>query len=129
LARVAARRYVDRLDLLAPRSAVRVVDKLPDNILYLGLIAMLWPNARVIICSRDLRDVAVSCRQTDFNVIRWANDWEHLARRFADHRRIVAHWRETRPLPLLELRYEDMVDDLEGQARRLAWNFIRPSAW
>ena len=53
---------------LAPATAVRVVDKMPDNIRLLGLIALLWPNARVIVCGRDLRDIAVSCRQTDFAV-------------------------------------------------------------
>jgi tetratricopeptide (TPR) repeat protein len=112
-ARAMARRYLERLDSLAPPTAARVIDKMPDNILYLGLIAVLWPGARVIICSRDLRDIAVSCRQTDFNEIRWSNDWEHLARRFADHRRMVAHWRETKPLPWMDVRYEDMVGDFE----------------
>ena len=118
-ARAAARRYIDRLDSLAPAATPRVVDKMPDNIRFLGLIALLWPGARVIVCSRDLRDIAVSCRQTDFERIRWTNDWEHLARRFADHLRIVAHWRQTRPLTWLDVRYEDVVGDVEGQARRL----------
>ena len=64
----AARRYLERLDALAPATAVRVVDKMPDNIRLLGLIAVLWPSARVIVCSRDLRDIAVSCRQTGLRV-------------------------------------------------------------
>jgi len=118
-AKRAASRYIERLDTLAPSTAVRVVDKMPDNIRLLGLIALLWPSARVIVCSRDLRDIAVSCRQTDFVSIRWTNDWEHIARRFADHRRIVAHWRQTKPTQCLDVRYEDMVGDLEGHARHL----------
>jgi tetratricopeptide (TPR) repeat protein len=118
-ARKAARRYVERLDALAPARAVRVVDKMPDNIRLIGLIALLWPNAKVIVCDRDPRDVAVSCRQTDFVSIRWTNDWEHIARRFAEHRRIVAHWRQTQPIRWLDVRYEDLVGDLEGHARRL----------
>jgi len=118
-AKKAAMRYIERLDSLAPASTVRVVDKMPDNIRLLGLIAVLWPSARVIVCNRDLRDIAVSCRQTDFVSIKWNNDWEHIARRFADHRRIVAHWRPIQPIEWLEVRYEDMVADLESHARRL----------
>ncbi len=118
-ARAAARRYCDRLDALAPPTAVRVVDKMPDNVDFLGLIALLWPCARVIICRRDLRDVAVSCWRTGFASIRWANHYESIARRFADHMRIFDHWRRTKPLEWLDVSYEDLVGDGEGQSRRL----------
>jgi tetratricopeptide (TPR) repeat protein len=115
----AARRYLDRLDVLAPTSATRIVDKMPDNIHYLGLIALLWPSAHVIICRRDMRDVAISCWQTGFATIAWANDSDRIARRFADYKRLVDHWRATRPFEWLDVSYEDLVSDLEGQARRL----------
>jgi tetratricopeptide (TPR) repeat protein len=117
--RAAARAYLDRLNAVAPSTAVRVVDKMPDNIDFLGLIALLWPCARVIVCRRDLRDVALSCWQTGFASIRWANDHEHIALRFADHHRILDYWRRTNPLEWLDVSYEDIVSDVEGQARRL----------
>src|SRR5206468_517948 len=63
-------------------TADRVVDKLPDNYLHLGLIATLFPRARIIHCRRDPRDVAVSCWMTNFRHIRWAADPEHIAARF-----------------------------------------------
>ena len=91
---------------------------MPDNVELLGLIALLWPG-RVIVCSRDLRDIAVSCRQTDFISIDWTNDWEHIARRFADYQQILEDWKRTRPLEWLDVRYEDLVVDLESQSRRL----------
>ena len=50
-----ARKYLAKLDQLAPATASRIVDKMPDNFNLLGLIALLWPKARVILCSRDLR--------------------------------------------------------------------------
>jgi tetratricopeptide (TPR) repeat protein len=118
-ARGAARRYLRRLETLAPPTASRVVDKMPDNIQLLGLIAVLWPGARVIVCVRDLRDIAVSCWQTCFETIRWAYDPDHIARRLADHERILAHWKRCRPLEWIEVRYEDLVGDLEAQARRM----------
>ena len=72
-----------------------------------------------MVCHRDLRDIAVSCRQTDFVSIRWTNDWEHIARRFADHRRSSRTGDRPSRCNWLDVRYEDMVGDLEGHARRL----------
>jgi tetratricopeptide (TPR) repeat protein len=118
-ANAAARLYLESLDVLAPPGAARVADKMPDNIRLLGLIAILWPGARVIVCERDPRDIAVSCWQAGFKTNPWSNVWEHLAQRFADHQRIVEHWRQVRPLEWLDFRYEDQVANPEGQARRL----------
>ena len=117
--RTLARRYIESLSETAPPGAARIVDKMPDNINLLGWIALLWPRARVIVCHRDLRDIAVSCRQTDFISLEWTTEWEHLARRFADHLRIGDHWKRTRPLEWLDVRYEDLVADFEPNARRL----------
>ena len=66
-------------------------------------------QSTVIVCHRDLRDIAVSCRQTDFITLEWASNWEHLARRFADHLQISDHWNRTRPVEWLDVRYEDLV--------------------
>jgi len=63
--------------------------------------------------------VALSCWVTNFAAIRWANDLDHLARRLLQHQRIMAHWREVLPVPVLEVDYEAMVADQEGQSRRL----------
>jgi tetratricopeptide (TPR) repeat protein len=117
-ATAAARVFLERLSALAPHTATRVVDKSPDNIRFLGLIAVLWPGARVIICDRDLRDIAVSCWLTGYAIL-WSHQWEHIARRFAIYQRILEHWRRTKPLEWLDLSYESLVGDLEGHARRL----------
>ena len=115
------RRYLDRLDAL-DATAARVVDKMPDNYAYLGLLAALFPGAKFIHCRRDPRDVAVSCWMTNFRRIRWANDPDHIASRFAEYGRFIGHWRAALRAPVLEVAYEDTVADLEGVARRLvAW--------
>jgi tetratricopeptide (TPR) repeat protein len=116
-----ARRHLDRLRALNEQ-APRITDKMPDNYLYLGLIATLFPRAKLIHCRRDLRDVAVSCWSTQFRHIRWASDPENIAARFREYRRLMDHWRQVLPVPLLEVDYEETVADLEGVARRLvAW--------
>jgi hypothetical protein len=73
---------------------------------------------RFLHCRRDPRDVAVSCWITQLRQIPWANDLEHIAWRFAEYHRVMAHWRRVLPVPVLELDYEDMVGNLEGTARR-----------
>jgi hypothetical protein len=113
-----ARVFLERLNVLAPHTATRVVDKAPDNIRFLGLIAVFWPGARVIICDRDQRDIAVSCWLTGYAIL-WSHQWEHIARRFAIYQRILRHWRRTKPLEWLDISYESLVVDLEGHARRL----------
>jgi hypothetical protein len=96
-----------------------VVDKMPDNYLYLGLLSVLFPQARFIHCRRDLRDVAVSCWMTHFRTIRWANCQENLVARFRDYHRLMMHWQRVLPVAVLEINYEETVADLEGVARRL----------
>ena len=120
-ARRLASRHLERLRALNP-AALRIVDKMPENYLYLGLLASLFPRAKFIHCRRDLRDVAVSCWMTHFQEIRWANDQQHIASRFHEYQRMMEHWRKVLPVPLLEVDYEETVADLEGVARQLvAW--------
>jgi tetratricopeptide (TPR) repeat protein len=116
-----AQRHLERLQALN-EPALRVADKMPDNYLNLGLLATLFPRARLIHCRRDLRDVAVSCWMTNFRTLRWTNDPAHIASRFREYQRVMAHWQQVLPAPVLEVDYEETVADLEGVARRLvAW--------
>jgi tetratricopeptide (TPR) repeat protein len=119
-----ARRYREALqeilDRIRPGFAPdRVVDKMPDNYLYLGLISILFPCATLIYVRRDPRDVALSCWMTNFRTIRWANDPEHLAQRIREHHRLIEHWRSVLPASVHEVHYERLVDNFEAEARRL----------
>jgi hypothetical protein len=118
IARRLGERHLGRLSELNP-DRPRVADKMPDNYLYLGLLAVLFPRAKFIHCRRDLRDVAVSCWITNFRHIRWANDPDHIVGRFEEYRCIMEHWRRVLPVPVLAVDYEETVADLEEVARRL----------
>ncbi len=96
-----------------------MVDKNPENIQFLGLIALLWPGCRVVLCRRDPRDVAVSCWRTSLPQVPWNSNPDSLARLFVDYQRLLAHWTEARPLEWLDLEYELLVADPESQSRRL----------
>jgi tetratricopeptide (TPR) repeat protein len=123
--RQTSRRLADRylMELAAvDDSADRIVDKMPDNTVYLGLIAMLFPDAPLILCRRDVRDVALSCWMTNFMQVRWACDPDEIALRFEEHERLMEHWRQVLPVPLLEVQYEELVANVERGARALvAW--------
>jgi hypothetical protein len=97
----------------------RIVDKMPDNYMYIGLLAIMFPKAVFIHSQRDLRDIAVSCWMTDFRSIRWANDQNSIAKRFQQYERLMNHWKEVLPVPLHEVHYEETVTDLESVARRM----------
>jgi tetratricopeptide (TPR) repeat protein len=116
-----ARRHAARLQALEP-AALRAVDKMPENYLFLGLIGVLFPRARLIHCRRDLRDVALSCWMTNFATITWACDQDDIVSRFEAYRRIMDHWRSALPLPVLDVDYEQLVEEPEATARRIvAW--------
>jgi tetratricopeptide (TPR) repeat protein len=97
----------------------RSVDKMPDNYLYLGLLALVFPRATLIHVRRDPKDVALSCWMTNFRSIRWANDPEHLAGRFREHERVTEYWKRVLPVRVHEVFYERLVDNFEDEARRL----------
>lgn len=96
-----------------------VADKMPENFALLGWIATLFPNAAIIHCTRDVRDVAVSCWVTNFSQIRWANDFAVIAERVNAYRRIMGHYRAVLPVPVLDVAYEEMVANQVGTTRRL----------
>ena len=101
------------------RSTRAPIDKCPGNFLYLGLAALLFPDARVIEVRRDPRDALFSCFRTNFGPLRCAfsTDLDDLASYHDDYERLMRHWRAL--LPVTEVRYEELVRDPEHVAREL----------
>ena len=114
----AAREHLTRLRA-HHATAARIVDKMPDNYLWLGFLSVLFPRAKFIYSKRASHDIAVSCWLTNFKQIRWANDPADIAGRIQNHLRLMEHWRRVLPAPVLEVEYEEVVADLEGTARRM----------
>jgi tetratricopeptide (TPR) repeat protein len=117
----AAGEHLRALGALGGR-ARRVIDKMPGNLFELGLISVLFPDARVVFCRRDPRDTCLSCYFQPFarkDLHLYACDLEDCGRHFVETERLTRHWLGALPLRTLELRYEDLVADQEGQTRRL----------
>ncbi len=114
-----ARRYLGALTARAPE-ADRVTDKMPFNMLWLGLVALLFPNARVVFCRREPMDNCLSCYFQIFSKgLRFSYDLAHLGRVYRQHERLMARWAECLPLRMLTVDYEALVRDSEPEIRRL----------
>lgn len=100
---------------------VRIVDKMPDNFPNIGIIRLALPNARIIHTTRESMDTCWSCYSRLFTFGQnFSYDLGELGRYYRRYEEVMAHWRSVLPQDaMLEVSYEDVVDDLEGQARRL----------
>lgn len=106
----------------APAGVQRITNKLLGNFLYAGLIRLALPNARIVHVVRDPVDTCVS-RFSRMMIPGqpYSYDLAELGRYHRSYERLMAHWRAVLPPGvMLDVRYEDMVADLEGQAQRLA---------
>jgi tetratricopeptide (TPR) repeat protein len=112
--------YVAELAKLAP-DAKRITDKLPSNFFFAGLIHLALPNARIIHVLRDPVDTCMSCYSILFaDGNPFSYDLAELGRYYRHYAALMAHWHRVLPAGrILDVRYEDVVADLEGQARRM----------
>lgn len=112
----------EHLAYLGERSphAARVIDKMPHNFEVVGLIWLLFPNARVIHCRRDAIDNCVSCFMLAFSEGHSYNcDLRTLGLYYREYDRLMRHWNRVFPGRILENRYETLIENQEEQSRRL----------
>ena len=119
ISRKLAAEYRDHVQKLGP-DASRIIDKMPHNFELIGLIALLFPNARIIHCRRDAIDNCLSCFVTKFNDKHGYNtDLTKLGLYYREYDRLMRHWNAVLPGRIYEARYETMIADQEGESRRL----------
>jgi hypothetical protein len=94
---------------------------MPSNYYFLGLIHLILPNARIIHSMRNPVDTCISCFSKLFSAEQnHTYDLGELGRYYERYERLMAHWRRVLPAgAFLDVRYEDIVADLEGEARRI----------
>lgn len=117
-ARSLAYGYLQRLARQAG-AARRIVDKMPHNYLHLGLIAMLFPRARIIHCRRDPLDVCSSAYFQNFKWMPHAASLEDIAFHHVQYERLMEHWRRVLPVPIHEVVYEDLIADPPSVSQNL----------
>jgi tetratricopeptide (TPR) repeat protein len=111
----------DYLKLLAQlgSGAQRVTNKTLENYLHLGLIATLFPQARIIHCRRDPLDVCLSCYFQNFLDVPFAWSLEDIGAYYRAYEKLMAHWSLVLPVPIHEVRYEELVHNQEAVTRKL----------
>lgn len=111
--------YIQKLTELS-NSALRITDKLPHNFIHLGLIELLFPNAKVIHCQRHPFDTCLSIYFRKFNDNHvYAQNLEELARFYKKYMALMSHWQENSALSIHTVRYEDLVKDQETESRAM----------
>ncbi|WP_219893546.1 tetratricopeptide repeat-containing sulfotransferase family protein [Aquisediminimonas profunda] len=98
----------------------RFIDKMPNNFRHIGLIHLILPNARIIDARRDPMDCGFSVfKQLFAQGQDFSYDLDHIGRYYRDYVRLMDHWDTVLPGRVLRVQHEDVLDDLEGQVRRI----------
>ncbi|HCO91739.1 MAG TPA: hypothetical protein DIT40_12280 [Alphaproteobacteria bacterium] len=101
-------------------AAAFVTDKMPGNYRWIGLIAAIWPDARIIHCVRDPRDVCLSCFTTCFSTgHEWSYDLAELGHAYRAYAALMAHWHALLPGRIHDVSYADLVREPEAEIHKL----------
>jgi len=116
---ILSQRYLERLRMLS-QDADRVTDKMPSNFFHLGLIALLFPKARVIHCVRDPLDTCLSCYFQNFaQGNSYSLDLRYLGGYYRQYQRLMNHWTAVLDVPMMEVRYEELIANQETLSREM----------
>jgi tetratricopeptide (TPR) repeat protein len=95
-------------------------DKMPNNFRHIGLIHLILPNAKIIDARRDPMDCCFSgFKQLFAQGQEFTYGLEEIGRYYTDYVDLMAHWHKVLPGKVLHVQHEDVLDDLEGQVRRM----------
>jgi tetratricopeptide (TPR) repeat protein len=98
----------------------RVTDKMPSNTFYLGLVALLFPSAKIIHCRRNPLDVFISSYFMMFrNPLPYSGSQRDFAHFYKSQEDVMAHWRRVLPIRIHEVDYENFVGDQEAETKTL----------
>ncbi|MDA0262188.1 MAG: sulfotransferase [Proteobacteria bacterium] len=98
-----------------------ITDKMPENFIFIGLIKLALPNAKIIHCRRDARDTCTSIFRQLFATDRldYAYDLGALGRSYNLYSDLMAHWQDMLPGAIYDISYENLVSDQTVQTRAL----------
>jgi len=102
------------------QGAAFFIDKMPNNFRHIGLIKLILPNARIIDARRDPMDCCFSCfKQLFAEGQEFTYGLKEMGRYYSDYVELMDHWDRVLPGKVLRVSHEDVLDDLEGQTRRM----------
>ncbi len=113
--------YIDSTRVHRVEGTPFFIDKMPNNFRHIGLIHLMLPNARII----DARREPLACGFSVFKQLfaqgqDFSYDLDHIGRYYVEYLRLMDHWDAVLPAGrVLKVQHEDLLDDLEGQVRRI----------
>jgi len=112
--------YLDKLSVLNDESP-RVTDKMPFNMMMIGLIRLALPNAKIIHCVRDARDTCLSIYRQNFTTgnYRFAYDLKTTGQFHNLYRKLMRHWHDVFPGEIYDVEYEALTQSPEHEIRKL----------
>lgn len=104
-----------------PEGKTRITDKMLTNYYYVGLIYLLFPNARIIHCKRNAVDTCISCYSKMFREdMPYTYDLKEIAHYYRKYNELMEHWKNVLPASFItEVKYEEVVGNIEEEARRI----------
>ncbi len=101
--------------------ATRIVDTTPGNYRHVGLIRLLFPAAKIVHCVRDPLDLVISCYSKNYagRRLAFSFDLENTAHYVLLYKKLMQHWENTCAIPLMTIRYEDLVTRTQQMAQEL----------
>jgi hypothetical protein len=111
--------YLERTEIFRG-SAPYFVDKNPNNFVYIGMLRLAIPNAKIINAMRHPLDSCFgSFKQLFASGQPFTYDLMEVGEYYLQYRKLMDHWREVLPEFVLDVQYEQVVADLETNVRRI----------
>lgn len=112
--------YFDEICNLSD-TTTHIVNKTLSHFRELGLISVLFPNARIIHAKRHPLDIGLSCFFIAFNSknMSWANDLSSIGEYYRSYADLMGYWKKTLSIPILDIQYEDIITDIETHSKRI----------
>jgi len=112
--------YLEQIALL-DNQAIRVTDKMPFNMMMIGLIRIALPNAKIIHCVRDAKDTCLSIFKQNFTTgnYRFAYNLKTVAQFHNEYTKLMKHWHESMPGTIYDVSYESLTQNPEHEIREL----------
>lgn len=112
-------RYLKDVEQVSSQ-AKHITDKMPGNFHNVGLIHILFPEAKIIHCRRDPVDTCLSNYMQPYLTFHpYAFDLGNLGFYYREYERLMKHWHKVMPGKILDVQYEDVVSNLEKEGKRL----------
>lgn len=112
--------YLKRLQTMTQEDHARIINKHPFNFKHIGLILLMFPNAKIIHTTRNPLDTLLSCYFQNFtNGQEYSFNLDNLADYYTQYARLMRHWRKCYKGRFVEIKYEDVISQTERSSKLL----------